>query len=221
MLESEQMLDELRTKLLVMCGMVRQAVENSFAAMRSGDHALAETVIDNDGQIDTLENEIDAMALAILARNQPVARDLRFVVSALRMVIDLERIGDEATSMSERILAARGASSPARIPEIRALMDMAMNNYQEAVRAFMDGNGQLALKICRNEDEGAQAEVLALQKIMARVADADSGGDLFESMRDILICRSLNRIIRRSVNIAEHTWFVAKGDSLKHKKLPE
>ena len=91
----QQLLVSLRTRLLVMCASVGIALEDAGKAMAAGDPGRAASVIENDAAIDALENEIDEMALQLLARTQPVARDLRFVVSALRMVVDLERIGDE------------------------------------------------------------------------------------------------------------------------------
>ena len=95
----QQLLVSLRTRLLVMCASVGIALEDAGKAMAAGDPGRAASVIENDAAIDALENEIDEMALQLLARTQPVAGDLRFVVSALRMVVDLERIGDEAVSM--------------------------------------------------------------------------------------------------------------------------
>lgn len=98
----QQLLATLRTRLLVMAASVGIALEEAGKALAANDPGRATAVMENDAAIDALENEIDEMALQLLARTQPVAGDLRFVVSALRMVVDLERIGDEAVSVAEQ-----------------------------------------------------------------------------------------------------------------------
>ena len=104
----QQMLVTLRTRLLVMCAATGLALDDACRALKEGDVGRASAVIDGDDAINALENEIDEKALSLLARVQPVAGDLRFVVIALRMVADLERIGDEAASIAERTLIMQG-----------------------------------------------------------------------------------------------------------------
>ena len=101
---SRQMLATLRTRLLVMFAHVGIALDESGKALAQDDAARALAVQEGDAVIDDLENEIDELCLRVMARLQPVAGDLRFVVAALRMVVDLERIGDEAAAIAERVL---------------------------------------------------------------------------------------------------------------------
>ena len=103
----QQGLTQLRTRLLVMGAAVGIAVDEACAALESGNTGRAIAVVDGDAAINALENEIDEMALSLLVRNQPMAQDLRMVVGALRMVIDLERIGDEAAGIAERSIILR------------------------------------------------------------------------------------------------------------------
>jgi len=219
----QQMLTRLRTRLLVMSASVGIAVDEACAALIEGNMGRASAVIDGDEVINNLENEIDDLALALLARNQPVAHDLRFVVASLRMVIDLERIGDEAASIAERALILHSPLPPAVMDTISALMHSANALYKNAVECFRSGDAEQALKLCRNDDdEITQQEVIALQSLMDYLYTIpEQGGGIGQSyagMHGILICRALSRICRRSANIAEHAYFIVTGLNIKHKK---
>lgn len=212
----QQMLVTLRTRLLVMCAATGLALEDACKALRDGDMGRAGAVIDGDAVIDALENEIDDKALSLLARAQPVARDLRFVVSALRMVSDLERIGDEASSIAERAIIMQDLLPLPIMEEVSRLMDMACMLYNSSVTAFRDGDRELALSVCRGDDDASQMEIRIIQRLMQ-----DMGGNMdpHVGMHIILITRALNRIWRRASNIAEHAYFVMEGVSIKHKKV--
>ena len=219
----QQMLTRLRTRILVMSASVGIAVDDACAALIESNVGKASAVIDGDGAINDMENEIDEMALALLVRNQPVAQDLRFVVAGLRMVLDLERIGDEAVSIAERTLILQGQLPPAVINAISDLMSLAGTLYKNAVECFRSGDPRQSLKLCRtDDDEITQQEVRALQSLMDYFyAIQEQGGGIepsFAGMHGILICRALSRICRRSVNIAEHAYFIATGRNIKHKK---
>ena len=188
----QQLLATLRTRLLVMAASVGIALEEAGKALAANDPGRATAVMENDAAIDALENEIDEMALQLLARTQPVAGDLRFVVSALRMVVDLERIGDEAVSVAE-----------------------------QAVRIFRENRADEALQCIHGDGEALQCEVRIIQGIMERLSDPTSGLKPPLAMHIILITRSLTRIWRRSINIAEHVYFISQGESLKHNKLED
>lgn len=214
----QQMLATLRTRLLVMCATVGLAVDDACKALLDGDAPRASAVIDGDAAINSLENEIDEMALSILARTQPVARDLRFVVSTLRMVLDLERIGDEAAGIAERAILMQGLQQPRIMDDVRALMETARKLYADSVAAFREGDLELALAVSRGDDEAAQMEVRIFQRLMQ---DPDARIDAHMAIHIILIARALNRIWRRAANVAEHTYFILEGVSIKHKKMDE
>ncbi len=216
----QQALTQLRTRLLVMCAAVGIAVDEACEALSSGNMGRASAVVDGDTAVNALENEIDEMALSLLVRNQPVAHDLRFVVATLRMVIDLERIGDEAASIAERAIILNEAPPEPVMEAVRPLMDSAILLYKKAVEAFRAGDIDAAIEICRGGDEIAQLEVAALHRVMDYFCP-ERGSEqnrLYAGMHGILICRALNRICRRAANIAEHTYFLVRGVDIKHKK---
>ena len=213
----QQLLVSLRTRLLVMCASVGIALEDAGKAMAAGDPGRAASVIENDAAVDALENEIDEMALQLLARTQPVARDLRFVVSALRMVIDLERIGDEAVSMAEQAILMQDKPGFGVISHVREMFYKASEAFDRAVRVFRENNAEDALHMLRGDEEAVQCEVRIIQEIMEGLSDPESSLEPYQAMHIILVARSLTRVWRRSINIAEQVYFINQGESLKHK----
>ena len=213
----QHLLVTLRTRLLVMCAAAGIALDDACRSLLDGDSGRATAVIDGDSALNALENEIDDKALSLLARSQPVARDLRFVVSALRMGGDLERIGDEAASIAERTLLLQGTRLPLA-EDMGALMELVKKLYADAVASFRDNDKELALVASRGSLAATQVETRIMQALMQRT------GQDFEpeaAIHALLITRSLNRIWRRATNIAEHAYFVAEGISIKHPFLSQ
>lgn len=213
----QQLLVSLRTRLLVMCASVGIALEDAGKALSASDPGRAASVIENDAAIDALENEIDEMALQLLARTQPVAKDLRFVVSALRMVVDLERIGDEAVSMAEQTILMQDKPGIAVISHVREMFYKASEAFDRAVRVFRENSAEEALHMLRGDEEAVQSEVRIIQKIMESLSDPTSSLEPYQAMHIILVARSLTRVWRRSINIAEQVYFISQGESVKHK----
>lgn len=212
----QQMLVTLRTRLLVMCAATGLALDDACRALMEGDVGRASAVIDGDEAINEMENEIDEKALSLLARAQPVAKDLRFVVSALRMVADLERIGDEAASMAERAILMQGLPPQPIMVEVGKLMDHARMLYCDSVTSFREGDKALALVISRSDDEATQMEMRIIHDL---IHDMGANMEPHVAMNIILITRALNRVWRRAANIAEHVYFMLDGVSIKHKRL--
>lgn len=216
----QQMLTQLRTKLLMMGAAVGIALDEACAALEEGNAVRAAEVVDGDLAVNAMENEIDEFLLSTLVRNQPVAQDLRFIVGASRMVIDLERIGDEAASIAERTATMEEGLPETVMEAVGTLMRSVITLYARAMTTFRTANREEALQLCREADEISHQEVAALHRIMEFFCGGKDGshkGISYGGMNGILICRSLNRIGRRCANIAEHTYFIAEGVNIKHK----
>ncbi len=211
-----QLIDNLRTKLLTMGTRAQQALDDACQSVLTRDLARATSVMDGDVDIDNLENEIDAASLNILARTQPVARDLRFIMTAVRMVVDLERIGDEAVVVAERVMLAENPVPESICKDLSRFMERSRLMLGNALMAFRDGNAHLALSVRHYDDETAQLMVSIYNRLMEDVRDQHI--DPWDSMHIILITRALDRICRRAENIAEHTYFMLEGISLKHNR---
>jgi phosphate transport system regulatory protein PhoU len=216
------MLTQLRTKLLMMGAAVGIALDEACTSLEEGNVVRAAEVVDGDSAINGMENEIDELALSLLVRNQPVAQDLRFVIGVLRMVIDLERIGDEAASIAERTVALEEPLPDGVMQAVGVLMRSAITMYVQAMDAFRTANKAASLKLCLVDDEITRQELTAWQHVMDSFCgdtEERSKGTSYEGMNSILICRSLNRICRRCSNIAEHTYFIVEGINIKHQTL--
>lgn len=211
-----QRMDNLRVRLLTMGAKTQQALEDACLAIQNRDLPRAAAVLDGDTDIDNLENEIDEASLNILARTQPVARDLRFIMAAVRMVLDLERIGDESVTIAERLMLNEHQVPSSVEKELFQLMERAREMLQKTLTAFREEDAATALAVSHYDDETAQFMVTIFQKLMTDVQEQKVAA--WDSMHIILITRALDRICRRAENIAEHTYFMIQGISLKHRR---
>ena len=218
----QEMLTQLRTRLLVMFAAVDIAMNESCDALQNSNKGKARAVIDGDKVINDKENEIDELALSILIRNQPVAHDLRLVVGALRMVGELERIGDEAVGIAFRVLDIEDKVPPVVINAVAPLIEKAQSLFQAANALFKNATSDNVFSICEQKNDISKLELEALHQIMdklGKLPEENCGSDEFCSLsQGILISRSLNRICGRSINLAEQVYFIENGINIKHKK---
>ncbi|MCB9561089.1 MAG: phosphate signaling complex protein PhoU, partial [Kofleriaceae bacterium] len=131
--EYEAELRELKDKLLRMAGMVEEMIAHASRAFIDGDTELARSTIQGDGQVNALEVETDELCLLILAKRQPVAGDLRMITLAMKMVTDLERIGDLAVNICERVLALGSAPSPSVAQRIQEMSHVGESMVRDAI----------------------------------------------------------------------------------------
>jgi phosphate transport system protein len=213
----QQGTSRLRTRLLVMCATVGLALDEARAALATGNMGQAAAVVEGDTAVDALENEIDEAVLTLLALRQPAAQDLRFLVAALRIVIDLERIGDESADIAACALKLQAPLPRPAQDHITMLADAAAALYKKAVEAFRVGDIPTALELCRSDAESTRLEVQALRGVMEYFSrDGHKIGQSCAAMQSIPVCRALNRICRRAANIGGHTVFIVKGVNMKH-----
>ncbi|MDR2605628.1 MAG: phosphate signaling complex protein PhoU [Desulfovibrio sp.] len=213
----QQCISRLRTRLLVMCATVGIALDDACAALEAGNMGQAAAVVEGDAAVDALENEMDEAVLTLLALHQPAAQDLRFLVAALRIVIDLERIGDESADIADCALELQAPLPRPVQDHIRVLADVAVTLYKKAVEAFRVGDIPTALELCHTDTESTNLEVHALRGVMEYFSrDGHKIEQSCAAMQSILVCRALNRICRRAANIGEHTVFIVKGVNMKH-----
>ncbi len=211
---THEQLDALFERLLHMGARARQALVDSTQAMIVGDMQLAVSVLDNDNTIDQLENEIDESSMHILARNQPVARDLRFLMSVIRMVQEFERIGDESVTIAEQALLLDKSVSGLVRDEFTNLSARIIAQYDTAFSVLKMRDAEQAYAASQFDEDTAQMMVNVFQAIMQ--ATQQGKFDLWESMHLTVITRALDRVSRRVENIAEQVYFMLEGVSLKH-----
>jgi len=207
-------LSELKVTLLNMSGDAQAALAAAVEALLQRDGRKAEDVIAQDREIDRQENEIEEQVITLLATQQPMARDLRFLTAAMKIANDLERVGDHAVNIAqsaERLLVNRPIVPE---PELVEMVRQARTMLADALDAFVRGDAQAGRAICRRDDG-----VDALHQSMFRILLTHMMEDphiIGAAMDLFLVSRNLERVADLATNIAEDVVFLVEGKSIKH-----
>ena len=208
-------LEELKQKLLEMAGMAEQAVDRVIEAYRKRDPGLCQRVIEDEPAINRAEREIDELALDLLAMQQPMAVDLRFILAVIKINADLERVGDQAVNIAERVMDMSGhpaAELPVDIPRIAST---AAGMVRRALDAFIQGDADLAQAVLEMDDVVDRMNrdaFIALSRLMRKSPEASS-----PALDALLIARNLERVADHATNIAEDVIFWIRGADVRHR----
>lgn len=216
----EQELEDIRHQVLVMGGLVEAQVADAVKSLLANDVNLAEEVIANDYKVNSMEVEIDEKCNQILARRQPAARDLRLVLAVIKMITDLERIGDEARRIARLALdLTTRYPKKNQLSELEQLAVQARSMLHDALDAFARMDVNLALRIVE-EDRlvDREYESILRQQITYMMEDPRSIPIALDVMWS---ARSLERIGDRSCNICEYLIFYVKGKDVRHISLEQ
>jgi phosphate transport system protein len=207
-------LEHLKKELLSVGSMVESALDNSIEALVNRRSKLAEEVIKGDDQVDQKENQIEEECLKVLALHQPVAADLRFIISVLKVNNDLERIGDLAANIAERAIYL-ASHEPLRVAlNFQRMVEGAQEMVRKSLTALVKLDTKLARMVLTMDDE---IDVLnremytTLQNIMRQ--DPES---VDRAVQTLSVSRYLERIADLSTNIAEDVVFMVEGESIRH-----
>jgi phosphate transport system protein len=210
----ETELRELRAHLLAMGARCERIVGLAFEAFRRGAPEFPATLESLDAQIDRDEVEIHALIMRMLALRQPVADDLRFLATALRLITDLERIGDEAVNIGERTVPWAGDAHQLVDGELTSMAVAALNMLHDALEAFVRWDDEVAHPVLRCDDrvdQGLAAIICATTAHMsAHPADVPAG------LRVIRVAKYLERIADHATNVAEEVIFMVRADDVRH-----
>ena len=201
-------LKELGEKLTLMGAMCEEAIANSAKALLSGDSELAKKLAPLDLEIDRYERDIEALCLRLLLQQQPVARDLRQISAALKMITDMERIGDQAEEIAAlvRFLGGHGAGNDALICEMAR---RAVNMVTESVDAYVKYDIMLAERVIAEDDEVDARFIQVKAELIDAIAKNPSNGELDLDL--LMIAKYFERIADHAVNIAEWVIFAVTG----------
>jgi phosphate transport system protein len=215
-----QDLSEVRNKLLNMGGIVQRQVVDAVESLVKSDSALAETVRSKDQDVDALEMMIDEDCTQLIARRQPAASDLRLVISIIKMVADLERIGDEASKIAKMaIRLTEDGEAPRGYVEIRHISDHVNQMVNGALDAFARFDVDVALEIMK-EDHAVDAEYKsAIRSLMTFMMEDPRSISQIHSVMWIL--RALERIGDHACNLAEHVIYIVKGKDVRHMPIKQ
>jgi len=208
-------IQKLKSKLLFLCSLVEQSLWKAVKSLRQRDGALAKEVIDDDVLIDQNEVDVEEECLKILALHQPVAIDLRFIVTALKINVDLERIGDLSVNIAERseFLARH---EPVPIPfDFEQMARITQQMLRASRDALVNMNCAQAQKVLRDDD---QVDAINRQMYDQVKVAIQEHPEFIESLIHLLsVSRHLERIADHAVNIAEEVIYMAEGRIIRHK----
>jgi phosphate transport system protein len=212
-------LDRLKKSLLFLGAMAEERVRMARNAIKNRDGELAKKIIDMDYEIDDKEVEIEEECLKILALHQPVAVDLRFLSAVIKINNDLERVGDEAVNIAERVLIL-SKRKKYYIPFDYSLMakktEFMLNKSLDAV-VNMDVDG--AVKVCDSDDEVDDLQKKAYEVITQAITETPDKLDYLLNL--LLISKHLERIADHATNIAEEVVYMIEGEIVRHGKLKD
>jgi len=207
-------LDALKQTLLAMGGLVEDQIRRAMRALLERDDVIAQEVIDRDRQVNTYDVEVDEQCVNLLALHQPAASDLRFITTAMKIVTDLERIGDQAVNIAQRALELNREPQLKPYIDLPRMADRAQRMVKESLDAFVAGDTALARQVC-----AADAEVDALKEQIFRellTYMMEDPRTVSRAIRLILISRFMERVADHATNIAEMVIYLVEGKMVRH-----
>lgn len=211
----EHELDEIKKLLLTMAGEVERQLDLAVRAVVERDGELAQRVIDGDEIIDRREIEVDHRVIEAIVRERPLARDLRFVVTTIKIAPDLERVADHAVNIAEQALRLN------RVPPVKPFITIpqmartATSMVRDSITAFVSGNTELARDVIRRDDEVDAMHEQVFRELLTYMMEDPT--TISRALSLLLISRSLERIADQGTNIAEQVVYLVEGQDIRHK----
>jgi phosphate transport system protein len=210
----QQELNQLKSELLRMAGLAERAIRNAVEALVKRNTPLAEKTIKEDAQINEMEIDIDERCIKLLALHQPMAADLRFITSAMRINTELERIGDQAVNIAERVISLNQEAQLKPYMDIPRMAEITQAMVKDVLDAFVNGDANLARSVCERDDRvDALNDQVFRELLTYMMADSST---ISRAVHLIIVSRCLERIADHATNIAEGVIFMAKALVIKH-----
>jgi phosphate transport system protein len=215
----DEELKELKEKLLFEGELVQKALRSAIAALLERDSDLARKVIEDDDLINTKEVEIDEFCLKLLALRQPAARDLRLVNTAIKINYDLERMGDMAVNVCERVLELNEEPQLKPYIDLPKVAEIVQTMVKESLEAFVQENLQLAWKVTTEDERVDQLNEQMFRELLTYMTE--DLRTISRATRLLFITKYLERLADHAVNIAELVIFLVEGKIVRHGKYPK
>jgi len=212
----EEELRLIKEKVLRLGGLVEEGIANSIKALVERDTQLAERTIENDHVVNGLEVEIDELCLKVLALRQPAASDLRLITTAIKIITDLERIGDMAVNVCERVLELNEEVPLKPYIDIPRMAEAAQRMLKESLDAFVNGDTDLATKVLVEDDFVDDLNRQIFRELLTFMMEDPN--TISRAMKILFISKYLERIADHATNIAEMVVFMVKGKVIRHIK---
>jgi len=210
----EAELKNLHIKILEMGGFVEKQIGGAIAALINRDDPLAQQIIERDHTVNRMDVEVDELCLRLLALHQPAARDLRLITTGLKITTDLERAGDMAVNICERVVDLNREPQLKPYIDIPRMAEVAQRMLHESLDSFVREDTGLALGVCREDDiiDGLTAQLFN-ELLALMIQDPQTIG---RAVPLLFIGKCLERIGDHATNIAEMVVFMVKGKSIRH-----
>jgi phosphate transport system protein len=207
-------LDDLKERLLVMAGMAEQAIQRSVEAYRVRDLSICDLVDRSELAINGFEREIDQMALDLLAMEQPMAIDLRFILAVIKINADLERVGDQAVSISDRVRDLQAFPIVDLPVDIQRMGHLASAMVRKALQGFIEGDAEVANSVLTMDDNVDKLNHTAFVALSNLIEEQPQWTP--QALNALMIARNLERVADHATNIAEDVIFWVRGADVRH-----
>jgi phosphate transport system protein len=210
----DEELKDLKERLLEMASRAEEQIGLAVRSLKDRQEAMACEVLDKEEAVNRLDIDIDDMAMRLLALRQPMAADLRFITSAMKISSDLERIGDLAVNIAERTLELLKFPQLKPLIDIPRMAELAQAMVRDALTAFINGDAELARDVCQRDDQVDQLNGQIFRELLTFMMEDAS--TIPRAVDLILVGRHLERIADHATNIGEDVIYMVKGKTIKH-----
>ncbi len=210
----EEELRGLRTGLIKMGGLVESQIAEAIEALIERDTARARATIARDTEVNRMDVENDELAIRLLALHQPAASDLRFITTSLKITTDLERIGDNAVNICERVLELNEEPQLKPYIDIPRMATIAQSMVRDSVDAFMRDDPDLAEEVIDRDDEVDALNYQIYRELLSYMVEDPSS--IARATRVLFVSKNLERVADHATNIAEMVVYMVKGRTIRH-----
>lgn len=210
----DEELNTLKEELLRMASLTEESIVLAVKSLKDRKEELAREVLKKEENINLLDIEIDELCLKLLALRQPMATDLRFITSAMKIASDLERIGDQSVNIAERSLELINFPLLKPLIDIPRMANLAQNMVKDAINAFINRDDKLARSVCQRDDEVDSLNDQIFRELLTYMMQDPS--TIRRAVDLILVGRHLERIADHATNIGENVIYYVKGKTIKH-----
>jgi phosphate transport system protein len=207
-------LEELRSKLLTLGGKVEAEIAQSMRSLSERDSKLAEEVVGSDREVNLLELEVDESCRRILALRQPAASDLRFITTALKIVVDLERIGDLAVNIAERAIDLNQSPPLRPVHDLTRLAQLCQAQLRKALDAFVDADTEKAQAVIKDDDLIDALYHNLVNELLALMMEDPRNIRRANSL--LFVAKHLERLGDHATNVAEMVVYMVRGTDVRH-----
>jgi len=214
MIRFEEELNNLNKLMLQMATVAEEMITKSIKALVDRNIILAEEIIKMDDRVNDMEIEIDNLCIKIQALYHPEAEYLRTVIMILKINNDLERIGDHAVNIAEKVIYLSDKPPVKPLIDIPRMADKSVEMLKNSLKAFIDKDSELAVEVCKNDDEVDILDKQVMRELISYMVSDPRTID--RALALIFIARDLERVADLATNISEDVYYIVQGKSLKH-----